>query len=219
MTTNENRELQCPPGIFHWRLSTSISIYGVLILFLLMVVQFGIFHSTAMAQQTRENNKFDTQWSIMTGYGTSHPGWGKTETRVETIDLALRHSTIIVDNVGSSWYKGYHSTFIELPLHFLINPDDTPMVGINFLAAYTFTSFSFQPYLFGGGGPVYVDADIEGMSTEWNGNYQFGVGLSFDLNTNHALFFECRYHHISNGNRSEPNLPLNSTKFLIGYTF
>jgi hypothetical protein len=159
------------------------------------------------------------RWSVLTGYGSSHPGWGETEVRVETLDLVLRRSSIIVDDVGSSWYKGYHSLFVEIPLHFLLNPDDTPIIGLNFLASYTFTGFSLQPYLFGGGGPVYVDADIAGMGSNWNGNYQVGAGFSYRLNDDHALLLECRYHHISNGNSSEPNLPLNSTKFLVGYTF
>ena len=93
------------------------------------------------------------------------------------------------------------------------------MVGITFLASYTFVNSVLQPYLFVGGGPVYVAADIDGMGSDWNGNYQIGAGLKYDLNDRHALLFECRYHHISNANTKDPNLPLNSTKFLIGYTF
>jgi lipid A 3-O-deacylase len=182
-----------------------------------LLIQLAILHDPAMAEQSL--GKPDTQWSILAGYGTSHPGWGETETRVETIDLVLRRSSILIDDIGSSWYKGYHSLFIELPLHFLIEPRDTPMIGMNFLATYTFTSSILQPYLFAGGGPVYVAADIDGMGSDWNGNYQIGAGLKYDIDNQHTLLFECRYHHISNLNTKDPNLPLNSTKFLIGYTF
>ncbi len=184
----------------------------------LIITQCALLCSIGAAQ-SGANQKYDTEWSVLTGYGSSHPGWGETETRVETIDLVLRHSTILVEDIGSSWYSGYHSLFLELPVHFLINPDDTPMVGINFMASYTFTNFILQPYLFAGGGPVYVDADIAGMGSDWNGNYQMGVGLKYEINSQNSLLFECRYHHISNANTSDPNLPLNSTKFLIGYTF
>jgi hypothetical protein len=94
------------------------------------------------------------------------------------------------------------------------------MIGINFLACYTFTSGNtMRPYVFGGGGPVYSFADIPGMGAELNGNYQFGLGLEYILDRNYNLLLELRYHHISNGGSEEPNVPLNSIKFLIGLTF
>jgi len=159
------------------------------------------------------------KWAVLAGYGTSHPGWGETETRVETVDLVGRYSTTIVEDIGSSWYRGFHSLFVELPVHFLVDYGDSAMVGINFLASYTFTSSSYLPYIFAGGGPVYIAADIPGMGSDWNGNYQMGAGVSFALSTKNRLFVEARYHHISNGNTSEPNEPLNSTKLLVGVSF
>ncbi|HCC54377.1 MAG TPA: acyloxyacyl hydrolase, partial [Desulfobulbaceae bacterium] len=75
------------------------------------------------------------------------------------------------------------------------------------------------PYLFGGGGPVYSFADVPGMGSELNGNYQFGMGLSYRINPAHDFLFEMRYHHISNGGSEEPNDPLNSVKALFGITF
>ncbi len=159
-------------------------------------------------------------WALLSGYGTSHPGWGQTEERVETIDVVLRYGHILYDDIGSSWYRGNHSLLIELPVHLLFNPDSSPMVGLNFLACYTFTSDKkLQPYLFAGGGPLYTDADIPGMGSKWNGNYQFGGGVKYRINSKHDLLFEGRFHHVSNGDTKSPNDPLNSTKFLMGITF
>ena len=94
------------------------------------------------------------------------------------------------------------------------------MIGMNFLACYTFTaSEQLHPYLFGGGGPVYSFADIPGMGAELNGNYQFGIGLQYPLTQGRNLLAELRYHHISNGGSEEPNDPLNSCKLLFGITF
>jgi len=94
------------------------------------------------------------------------------------------------------------------------------MIGVNFLACYTFTvNKQWQPYIFGGGGPVYIFADIPGMGTNLTGNYQFGIGLEYLLNRQNHLLFEYRYHHISNAGTAEPNEPLNSCKFIIGITF
>ncbi len=159
-------------------------------------------------------------FAVIGGYGQSFPGWGRTTQRVETIDLVFRHNHMIFDNIGSGWYQGFHSILMELPLHFVVSPDESMMIGLNFLAAYTFTADpDWQPYIFGGGGPVYSFADIPGMGAEWNGNYQFGIGLEHPLNKKQNLLFEVRYHHISNAGTKEPNDPLNSCKFLIGITF
>lgn len=159
-------------------------------------------------------------YSVLTGYGQSFPGWGMTTQRVETIDLVFRHNHHIFDDLGSGWYKGFHSILMELPIHFVVSPDNSAMIGLNFLAAYTFTaSDQWQPYIFAGGGPVYSFADIPGMGAEWNGNYQGGIGLEHPINEAHQLLFELRFHHISNGGSKEPNDPLNSLKVLVGFSF
>lgn len=166
---------------------------------------------------------FDTSndsWAILAGYGQSFPGWGETTQRVKTIDIVPRYSHVIFDDLGSSWYRGYHSIFVETPIFYVTSPENSAMVAMNFLAAYTFSSGQqYQPYIFGGGGPVYSFADIPGMGSELNGNYQFGLGLKYQWHEDHDLLFEIRYHHVSNGGSDEPNDPLNSLKFRLGITF
>lgn len=159
-------------------------------------------------------------WAVIGGYGQSFPGWGQTTQRVETIDIVIRYNHHIFNNLGSGWYRGFHSLMLELPVHLIVSPDESAMIGLNFLASYTFTANkNWRPYLFGGGGPVYSFADIPEMGAVWNGNYQFGIGLEYDMGTEHHLLFEYRYHHISNAGTKEPNDPLNSSKLLIGITF
>jgi lipid A 3-O-deacylase len=166
---------------------------------------------------------FDTSgdsWGILGGYGQSFPGWGQTTQRIETIDLVSRYRHLIFADLGSGWYRGFHSILLELPFHFVVSPDTSAMIGMNFLACYTFSAGEeIRPYLFGGGGPVYSFADIPGMGAELNGNYQFGIGLEYPLDRNRTLLVELRYHHISNGGSEEPNDPLNSCKLLVGITF
>jgi len=159
-------------------------------------------------------------WALLGGYGQSIPDWGRTTERVETLDLVPRYSHLTIDNLGSGWFKGFHSTLIELPVHVVTSPDVSAMVGLNLLACYTFTaSDQWRPYIFGGGGPVYSFADIPGMGAKWNGNYQFALGLEHPLAPSQSLLLEIRYHHISNAGTEEPNDPLNSIKFLMGLTF
>ncbi len=168
-------------------------------------------------------NIFDTaedRRAVLAGYGQSFPGWGDTSERVKTVDIIGRYSHLVVDDVGSGWYEGFHSLFLEVPISVVVSPELSSMVGINFLAAYTFTAGSrWQPYLFVGGGPVYSFADIPGMGAEFNGNYQFGIGFRCDWNSENQVLAELRYHHISNGGSEEPNDPLNSLKVLLGISF
>ena len=159
-------------------------------------------------------------WAALGGYGQSFPGWGQTTQRVETIDLVPRYNHVIFDDIGSGWYRGFHSILVEVPVHFVVSPDTSSMIGMNFLACYTFTADqTIHPYLFGGGGPVYSFADVPGMGAELNGNYQFGIGMEYAMDKSYNLLLEMRYHHISNGGSEEPNDPLNSCKLLVGVTF
>ena len=166
---------------------------------------------------------FDTtqdEWALLGGYGQSFPGWGLTEERVQTVDIVPRYSHLTVGDMGSGWYAGKHDTLIELPLHVVTSPGTSTMTGFNLLACYTFTANeTWQPYLFGGGGLVYSFADIPGMGSDLNGTYQFALGLRQLLDSKHTLLYEARYHHISNAGTKDPNVPLNSIKVLVGFTF
>jgi len=159
-------------------------------------------------------------WAVMAGYGQSIPGWGETSERVETVDFVPRYNHLVFAELGSGWYQGFHSTLVELPLHLVVSPEVSAMVGVNLLACYTFTAHpQWRPYIFGGGGPLYSFADIPGMGAAWNGNYQFALGLENRLSPDWTLLFELRYHHISNLGSEDPNVPLNSLKALIGVRF
>ena len=45
-----------------------------------------------------------------------------------------------------------------------------------------------------------------------------GVGTKFLVADKHEVNLEVRYHHISNLDMAEPNVPLNSVKIFIGAT-
>ena len=159
-------------------------------------------------------------WAGLTGYGQSIPGWGQTTERVETLDFVPRYAHVVFADLGSGWYRGFHSTLVELPVHLVVSQDISAMVGLNFLACYTFTANEqWRPYIFGGGGPLYSFADITGMGADWNGNYQFALGLEHSLTDKQALLLELRYHHVSNAGSADPNVPLNSIKFMVGIRF
>ncbi len=158
----------------------------------------------------------DESWMLLTGYGTTHPGLGKTREHVETVDIILRYKRKLKDT-GRDWYNGSHDFLVELPVSYLIKPDGGQIFGLNFLSSWTLkTSQRYMPYFFVGGGPVYTEANIPGMRANLCGNYQAGLGLNYKTKKGRSFVLEYRFHHISNAGMRAPNIPLNSSKVLIG---
>src|SRR3989304_688827 len=162
----------------------------------------------------------ESHMAILGGYGATHVGMGKTREHVETADLVLRYGRVMRSVMGSSWYRGRHELLIEFPVHIVLRPDVSHMLGMNFLAGYFFTTYKKgAPYFFAGGGPVYIEAEIPGVGSRLSGNYQAGMGFLFKTERGHNLNVEYRFHHISNAGTKDPNVPLNSSKLLLGITF
>ncbi len=161
----------------------------------------------------------DPSWAVLGGYGATHVGMGETREPVETADVVLRYAHVLVDGLGASWYAGRHDVLVELPVGY-VTTHGTPVIGMNFLASYLFTSFDrYEPYVFLGGGPVYIASTLPGMSKHLNGNYQAGMGVAFKMAKDLNFDVEYRFHHISNAGAASPNVPLNSSKVLVGITF
>ncbi|HAS16740.1 MAG TPA: acyloxyacyl hydrolase [Nitrospiraceae bacterium] len=158
--------------------------------------------------------------AILGGYGATHVGMGETREFVETADLVLRYGRILRSDMGSSWLRGHHDLLIEVPVHLVMRPITSPIFGMNFLASYFLSSYrKGEPYILAGGGPVYTEADIPGVGSRLNGNYQAGIGFLYNLKRGYNLNMEYRFHHISNSGTEYPNVPLNSSKILLGITF
>lgn len=177
----------------------------------------GAYAQDAIFDSLRKGDSYRT---VLGGYGATHVGVGKTREHLETLDLVFRYVRVIVSDIGSSWYSGRHELLIEAPITLVVVPDVAPVVGLNFLASWTFTApKQLSPYLFAGGGPLYTEADIPGLGSNLNGNYQAGTGIIYRTEKGRYINIEYRLHHISNAGTKDPNEPLNSSKLLMGITF
>ena len=195
---------------------TALARHWQLLLFVHLLLAPGVY-AQEEAQDGRPEK--ESHWTILAGYGVTHTSIGNTHAHVETADFILRYSRDLTRDLGSSWYLSRHALMIELPIHLVVDPDTAPMLGINLLACWRFTaSERLRPYLFGGGGFLYTDADIPGLGSKYNGNYQGGAGILYRLRPKYSLNVEYRFHHVSNLGTAKPNDPLNSSKFLIGLT-
>lgn len=180
------------------------------------------FPFVTFAQEEKELSfaNAKSHWTFFSGYGVTHKGLGDTRTRVETVDFILQYGYFLSEEVGKSWYRGRHEILIEIPVRTVVNPKTALITGINFLACWNFTaSERIMPYVFAGGGPVYTNLDISGLGSEFNGNYQAGLGFHYFMRGNTSINLNYRLHHISNAGTAKPNEPLNSSMILLGISF
>ncbi len=192
--------------------------------FLIVLVLSLLFSSSGIVLAQEKNSvgfsNAKDHWTFLGGYGVTHPGLGDTETRLEEVDLILQYGYFLSEEKGKSWYKTRHELLIEIPIYIVYHPETAIMTGVNFLACWDFTaSDKIVPYVFAGGGFVYTNVDSADLGTDYNGNYQGGIGIHYFIKDNVTIDFNYRYHHISNAGTSEPNEPLNSTKMFLGLSF
>lgn len=159
--------------------------------------------------------------ALLTGYGITHRNFGATRTQVQTWDLIARYGYFLSDEVGrGSWYQGRHQLLMEVPFHLAVDQGGRSMTGGYLLGSWKFTSLGdLAPYIFAGGGVLFVDLGLSSMGSRLDFSYQGGSGLQYLIRKDLALTAEYRYHHISNADTASPNEPLNSSKFLLGISF
>jgi len=160
------------------------------------------------------------EFSFLTGYGISHRDFGATRSQVQTWDAIARYGFFLSKEVGKGhWYQGRHEILAELPYHLALDHGGRSMAGGYLLGSWKFTGLrELAPYVFAGGGILFVDLGLPSMGSRLDFSYQGGTGLQYFLRPDLALLAEYRYHHVSNAGTAAPNEPLNSSKFLIGIT-
>lgn len=159
----------------------------------------------------------NSEYALLAGYGITHRGFGETRSQVQTFDAILRYGHFLSNELGAGWYRGRHELLLELPLHLAVDRDARAMTGGYILGSWKFTTLrDVIPYLFAGGGILYVDLGLPTMGSRLDFSYQGGTGLQYLPGGGTALTLEYRYHHVSNADTVTPNEPLNSSKVLMG---
>lgn len=188
---------------------------------ILIVVALLLPVSIPVGAATADIATAGSEAALLTGYGISHRNFGETRTQVQTWDAIARLGYFLSDDIGvGSWYQGRHELLLELPFHLAIDHGGRSMTGGYVFGSWKFTSIKdLAPYIFAGGGILFVDLGLPTMGSRLDFSYQGGTGLQYFIRKDMALMAEYRYHHISNAGTASPNEPLNSSKFLIGISF
>jgi opacity protein-like surface antigen len=183
-------------------------------LLLILVVTAAPSHGRAEEIVSRAKGEL----GFLTGYGSSFVGFGETRHTVQTWDTILRAGFFLSDEVGKgSWYQGRHELLLELPYHMAVDHGGRSMVGGYGLGHWRFTALEKAvPYVFAGGGILFVDLGLPTMGTKLCFSYQGGTGVQYPISNRTVLNLEYRYHHISNAGTATPNEPINSNKILAG---
>ena len=176
---------------------------------------------SACGEETTTVATTNGEFAFLTGYGITHRNFGATRTQVQTWDAIARYGHFLSDEMGKGhWYQGRHELLVELPYHMAVDHDARSMAGGYLLGSWKFTGMDrLAPYVFAGGGILYVDLGLPTMGSRLDFSYQGGIGLQYFIRQDIALMAEYRYHHISNAGTASPNEPLNSSKVLIGMSF
>lgn len=174
--------------------------------------------STAIAVNVSDAK---SEIAFLSGYGITHRDFGATRTQVQTWDAIARYGHFLSDELGKDrWYQGRHELLVEIPFHLAVDKGGKTMLGSYLLGSWKFTSIEdLTPYIFAGGGILFIDLGLPSMGSKLDFSYQGGTGLQYFIRKDMALISEYRYHHISNAGTASPNEPLNSSKFLIGISF
>jgi hypothetical protein len=184
------------------------------------LIIFIFFHSSVSTLLAAEVATAKSEAALLTGYGITHRYFGATRTQVQTWDLIARYGYFLSQEAGvGSWYQGRHELLMEIPYHLAIDQGGRSMTGGYLLGSWKFTSIKdLVPYIFAGGGVLFVDLGLPSMGSRLDYSFQGGTGLQYFIRPDVALLAEYRYHHISNAGTASPNEPLNSSKLLLGVT-
>jgi hypothetical protein len=109
---------------------------------------------------------------------------------------------------------------VEPFVNTIFEPDANVEIGSNFLIEYDFPlTETFQPYIKGGLGILYMSQHTREQATQYNFLPQGAAGIRIFLDKNSAITLEYRYRHLSNNSFDSPNSGIDADMFLGGISF
>ena len=170
---------------------------------------------------------------ILTGYGdTSLPTQKRYEILPVYINLGVDMDKLKlgycdwIEKAAKAWFnkdfhpKGYTEFVIEPFASYVMNPQKNAEAGLVLLSKFAYpVTPKIHPYIFGGGGVMYVTQHFHNQATQYNFTPQVGGGVSYLIKDNFAVNCEYRWRHFSNAHLKEPNDGINVDLILVGVSW
>jgi lipid A 3-O-deacylase len=154
------------------------------------------------------------------GYSTSHESHRGTNT-VTGFHVLGHLGYVATDELAPGWLKGNLELLLEPTLIHLSDKDDSAtVVGAAGLVRWLFTGTGrLRPFVEAGLGVVGGQMEFRQTNCDVNFLIEGGPGILIFLSPRAALTAGYRLQHISNADRCEKNLGLNSSLFHVGLSY
>lgn len=164
----------------------------------------------------------DWDLGVAGGFSVSvNPGGQRDVDSVHGVHLLPHVGYLVTDEVGPGAWRGTLEILAEPTLsHFRDGGESATVAGLAALGRWIFAGMDVvRPYVEAGVGVL--GGQTEFRQTDCNLNFvlQGGFGVQVFVAARVAVTAGARYHHVSNADRCERNLGLNSALFLLGLSY
>jgi lipid A 3-O-deacylase len=194
-----------------------------LLIYILLITLMATLSSPIYAADSTPKITVGTQEvGLSVGYLLPHRLTHDHTTKQQGVAFMPSWMMTITDPVGDSWYRGQVSLGAEMVYIQFQEPFVTHGIGFTPKIKYSLVALDrIRPYAEFAGGPFWTD--LAGKIPEESSRFNFvltaGFGISYFLTDRAALNVGYRFHHISNGGTGSPNLGLNASLPLGGFSF
>jgi len=158
--------------------------------------------------------------SVEAVYGQQFNAWHETITGLDFFNVGVRFGFLPWGAVGSGAFKGAFEIGLEPIYQRFVEPETAFFAGLGAVARYHFLPLGrFVPYVELGAAPGYTDLNVREQQTNFVFLLFGGVGASFFVADQTALYAGYRLQHISNAGTSTPNQGINSHTGVVGVSF
>jgi opacity protein-like surface antigen len=180
----------------------------------------------AIARENRSKwgfRKGQQEVGLLVGYGFEIDSSGSSKSEmIKTLEFTLvrpRWGLFLTDRIGQGLLEGHLELLVEPA--FLLSTTPTRRTGfeLSVLFRYHFATGSrWVPFLSLGAGIIEENFEAGRPSSGFNFTPQGGPGVSYFLDRNMAVSLEWRLYHVSNANTEMPNVGLNISFLLLGFS-
>jgi len=124
----------------------------------------------------------------------------------------------VVPSVGY-FIKDRQELLLEAPILYYKKPESAVAAGIDLMYRYHFSrNRNFSPFIELGAGANYVGLDVRELTGKFQFSLQGGIGVRHKISDHGDVVVSLRWHHFSNAGTRPPNIGLNESLLLIGYS-